>query len=80
MSFGIVKNEKNLETKTEIKNYRELENILTKALIPFSKFLDKKREPDIYNGKEDIPFERRHPIFKALMRIEFEDRNKFKDL
>ena len=27
----------------------------------------------IYNGSEPIKFQERHPIFKALMKIEFED-------
>jgi hypothetical protein len=76
MSLGIFKKEKNIENKTEIKSDLEFGYMLTKALIPFSKFLDKSREPDIYNGKEKIPFEKKHPIFKALMRIEFEDRRK----
>ena len=28
---------------------------------------------DIYTGAENIQFKNRHPIFKALMKLEFED-------
>jgi hypothetical protein len=28
---------------------------------------------DIYTGVENIQFKNRHPIFKALMKLEFED-------
>jgi hypothetical protein len=28
---------------------------------------------DIYSGSENIQFKNRHPIFKALMKLEFED-------
>jgi len=28
--------------------------------------------PDIYEGYEKIPFQDRHPIYKAMMKIEFE--------
>ena len=30
-------------------------------------------KPDIYSGTEKIQFNNRHPIFKALMKLEFED-------
>jgi len=76
MSLGIIEKEEYDENKNEFTSDLELEYILAKALIPFSMLLDKTREPDIYNGKENIPFEKRHPIFKALMRIEFEVRKK----
>ena len=69
MSSGITEKEKEIEIKIEI----ELEYILSQMIIPFTNFLDNKHEPDIYSGQETIPFEQRHPIFKALMRTEFED-------
>ena len=37
---------------------------LTFTVLPFD---------DIYSGAEQIPFKNRHPIFKALMKLEFED-------
>ncbi len=30
-------------------------------------------ESDIYSGKEVISFNNRHPIFKTLMKLEFEE-------
>jgi hypothetical protein len=33
----------------------------------------KKEKSDIYTGGEMIQFKNRHPIFKALMKLEFED-------
>ncbi len=30
-------------------------------------------ESDIYSGKETINFKNRHPIFKTLMKLEFEE-------
>ena len=75
MSLGIIENEEYDENENKYTTDLELEYILAKALVPFSMLVDKTRDPDIYNGKENIPFKKRHPIFKALMRIEFEDRN-----
>ena len=31
------------------------------------------RQTDIYTGEESIQFDNRHPIFKTLMKLEFED-------
>jgi hypothetical protein len=39
----------------------------------FSKFSNKVDIRDIYSGNENIPFRNRHPIFKSILRIEFED-------
>jgi hypothetical protein len=30
-------------------------------------------QKDIYSGQENIQFNNRHPIFKTLMKLEFED-------
>ncbi len=30
-------------------------------------------QKDIYSGEENIQFNNRHPIFKTLMKLEFED-------
>ncbi|MGB5910057.1 MAG: hypothetical protein WBH31_02570 [Promethearchaeia archaeon] len=43
------------------------------GLITFSEFFRKSKSKDIYYGNEKIPFRNRHPIFKSLLRIEFED-------
>lgn len=73
MSSGIAEKEEEVEIKIEIHSDLELEYILSQMIISFTNFLDKKHEPDIYTGVEKIPFEQRHPIYKALMRTEFED-------
>jgi len=52
-----------------IKSY-ELE--ISKVVIPFSKSYRDTNKGDIYSGNEKIPFRSRHPIFKSLLRIEFE--------
>ena len=46
---------------------------ISKASIPFSEFFNPLLPKDIYKGEERIPFKNRHPIFKSLMTIEFED-------
>ena len=73
MSSGITEKKKEIEIKIDIRGELELEYVLSQIIIPFTTFLDSKHEPDIYSGQETIPFEKRHPIFKALMRTEFED-------
>lgn len=73
MSSQIIKKEKDIEIEVNIRNNLELEYILSQMFIPFSRLLDKNIESDIYTGEEKIPFEQRHPIYKALLRIEFED-------
>ncbi len=40
----------------------------------FSTNVEYKREiSDIYSGEESMRFKNRHPIYKSLMKIEFED-------
>ena len=46
---------------------------ISQAIHPFSKLSEKLNIKDIYSGNEKIPFRNRHPIFKSLLRIEFED-------
>ena len=46
---------------------------ITHIIIPLSNFFKLKQNDEIYSGNEYIPFRNRHPIFKSLMRIEFED-------
>ena len=38
-----------------------------------NRFENTKGVPDIYSGEEVIQFNNRHPIFKTLMKLEFED-------
>jgi len=46
---------------------------LSHTINPFSKLSKKVDIRDIYSGNEKIPFRNRHPIFKSILRIEFED-------
>lgn len=36
-------------------------------------FFNKHKKPDIYLSNDIIPFKERHPIFKTLMKLEFEE-------
>lgn len=38
-----------------------------------SNTLSRLEKRDIYSGSEKIQFSNRHPIFKAIMKLEFED-------
>jgi len=46
---------------------------MSKAVIPYSEIFNIKNKNDIYSGNENIPFRNKNPIFRSLMRIEFED-------
>jgi hypothetical protein len=47
-------------------------NILkAKELLEISERIKKK--PDIYSGEEIIRFNKRHSIYKSLMKLEFEE-------
>ena len=73
MSSGIVEKDKEVNVKIDIQSNLELESILSKMIVPFTRFLETECEPDIYNGKELMTFSQRHSIYKALMLTEFED-------
>jgi hypothetical protein len=59
--------------KLNDENDKNIERILSKVIIPFSKMFNEPRTDDFYHGFEHIPFNNRHPIFKALMKLEFEE-------
>jgi len=42
-----------------------------KLSVPFSSLIKKQRPKDIYSGEENIPFEKRDPLFKSILRKEF---------
>ena len=42
-----------------------------KLSVPFSSLIKKQRPKDIYSGEETIPFEKRDPLFKSILRKEF---------
>ncbi|MFX0037640.1 MAG: hypothetical protein ACFE9I_18625 [Candidatus Hermodarchaeota archaeon] len=41
--------------------------------VELNNLKDKLDKEIIYTGQESIPFSKRHPIFKSLMRLEFEE-------
>jgi len=55
----------------EILEYDNLEIILSKMIVPFSKFERVSNAPDLYSGSEEIPFEARDPLYKSAMKQEF---------
>lgn len=57
----------------EIVEYENIEVILSKVILPFSKVMRASSVPDVYIGYEKIPFEKRDPAYKTLMRQEFAD-------
>ncbi|MFX1588982.1 MAG: hypothetical protein ACFFC1_12560 [Promethearchaeota archaeon] len=40
-------------------------------IIPFSQFIKSKKAQDIYNGNEDIPFNKKDPEFRKALVNEF---------
>lgn len=71
MSFGSIEKEK--EEHIIIVPEKPIDIILSEIVIPLSEVMEKKSIPDIYEGYEKIPFSQRHPIYKAMMKIEFEE-------
>jgi hypothetical protein len=54
-------------------NLDQFSDELQKFIIPFSSIFKTNRVNDIYTGNEGIPFKDRHPIYKALLKLEFEE-------
>jgi len=59
--------------KNEDLNLNRFNDDQQKFIIPFSSIIKRKRVNDIYTGNEKIPFKDRHPIYKALLKLEFEE-------
>ena len=57
----------------EIIEYDRIETLLSKIIIPFADVLKSSKAPDIYVGYEKIPFDKRNPTYKSIMRQEFAD-------
>jgi hypothetical protein len=57
----------------KILEYDNIEIILSKIVVPFSKFEKISSSPDLYSGSEKMPFEARDPLYKSAMRQEFAD-------
>ncbi|MFX1493424.1 MAG: hypothetical protein ACFFBZ_04015 [Promethearchaeota archaeon] len=73
MSSALAKKDKEIKVKINVQSDQELGYILSKMIVPFTRFLETKCEPDIYNGNEIMSFSQRHSTYKALMLTEFED-------
>jgi hypothetical protein len=73
MGLEIEKNRKHEPLVIEISEYEAIELVLSKIIIPFSEVLKASNAPDIYVGYEKIPFEKRDPMYKSIMRQEFAD-------
>ena len=70
-------NEKNTSAiEQDLNNDRSEEPfqlVLFRIVKSYSEVLRISSRPDIYTGEETIPFQERHPIFKAFMKLEFKD-------
>ena len=73
MSSQAEKKENREPLIVEILEYDNLEIILAKIVVPFSKFKKVSSTPDLYSGSEKIPFQARDPLYKSAMRQEFAD-------
>lgn len=71
MGLETEENRKHEPLVIEISGYKTIELALSKIIIPFSEVLKASNAPDIYFGYEKIPFEKRNPIYKGIMRQEF---------
>jgi hypothetical protein len=71
MGLEVEKNKKHEPLIIEISDYENIEQELAEILIPFSELLKTTKPPDIYSGYEKIPFEKRDPLYKSIMREEF---------
>ncbi len=73
MGLETEENRKHDTLVIKISEYESVELVLSKIIIPFSEVLKASNAPDIYFGNEKIPFEKRNPIYKSIMRQEFAD-------
>ena len=71
MSSQAEKKENREPLFVEILEYDKIEIILSKIVVPFSKFEKASSAPDLYSGSEKIPFEARDSLYKSAMRQEF---------
>ena len=60
-----------LYNKKRLITNKNTEATIAFLLIPFSNVLKTSKAPDVYSGYEKIPFEKRNPIYKSIMRQEF---------
>ncbi|MFW9772845.1 MAG: hypothetical protein ACFFFB_10650 [Candidatus Heimdallarchaeota archaeon] len=53
-------------------NNSNVSSSISEFVIPYSKIIRNPITRYIYSGNENIPFKNKNPIFKSLMKIEFE--------
>jgi hypothetical protein len=73
MSSQTVQKEKTEIIDLQTENEKLINKIFSDITIPFSEILKVNNLSDIYNGNEQMRFNERHPIFKALFKLEFEE-------
>ena len=59
------------ETEKFFEGKIEKDISISHLVIPFSKFKRNYKIPDIYSGKEKIPFVDRDPDYKTILKQEF---------
>jgi len=72
-SMEVSKKEKHDAVVISIMDYDNLEDVLSKIIIPFSEVMRDSHVPDVYTGYEKISFEKRYPLYQTIMRQEFAD-------
>jgi len=72
MSFK-VKEKEHKVAPNNTDNDWSFRKILPRIVQSYSSFFTVNKKADIYTGEEEIPFEQRHPTYKALMKLEFQD-------
>ena len=73
MSSQAKKKKNNDQFFVEILEYDNIEIILSKIVVPFSKFEKVSNAPDLYSGSEKTSFEAHDLLYKSAMRQEFAD-------
>jgi len=71
MSSKAEKKENREPLLIEILEYDNIEIILSKIVVPFTKFKKVSSAPDVYSGGEKMPFEARDALYKSAIRQEF---------
>jgi len=71
MSSQAEKKENRESLLVEVLEYDNLEIILSKMVVPFSKFEKASSAPDLYSSGDKTPFEARDSLYKSAMRQEF---------
>ena len=51
----------------------EFRKTLSQIVQPYSSLFAIKEKEFIYSGEETIPFSQRHPTFKTIMKLEFQN-------